>query len=371
MAKAAEPTATPQDISFELERFEPTDGRLTLRGRWFGVRGHRFVRPTLTLALDGERVRSLADLDDKPWAAEDGEPWTASFPWGRSGRPAELELSVAPDITVQLPAPGAKRGRGQRLAAVPRRDAMTASWGEFAVPAEGPPGLEPEPVRGERVRGEGVRGEAVRSEAVRSDTASGAVSAEPGPQPPSEPEPPQILALREELAQANQALEAAGVEIGSLTDGLAAARAELDAVRAELEDAGRHLSVHEGQAATAEAELAGARAGREAALRNAAQAEAELEAALVRAAQAESERDGLAGEKLELASALERSQAEVERLNREREAELTARGAALVMRGAAQALPAYERHVGWHRRALVALVLIGAGFAALIVTHVL
>src|SRR5437588_11272420 len=122
MAKAAEPAVITDEIVFELERFERASGQLTLSGRWFGVRGRRFVRPTLTLALEGERIRALADLDDKPWAAEDGEPWRASFPWVKGGRVEQPELSVASDIPIQLPAPGARRGRPQRLAAHPPRE---------------------------------------------------------------------------------------------------------------------------------------------------------------------------------------------------------------------------------------------------------
>src|SRR5437588_7787480 len=126
MAKAAEPAVITDEIVFELERFERSGGQLTLTGRWFGVRGRRFVRPTLTFALESERIRALADLDDKSWAAEDGEPWRASFPWSKSARVEKPELSVAPDITIQLPAPNARRGRPQRLAAQPRRGGMSA-----------------------------------------------------------------------------------------------------------------------------------------------------------------------------------------------------------------------------------------------------
>jgi hypothetical protein len=77
-------------------------------GRWFGVRGRRFVRPTLTVrhGRQGE-TRALADLEHKPWAAEDGEPWLAAFAFERDlGTASQVELSVAPDITVALRRPG-------------------------------------------------------------------------------------------------------------------------------------------------------------------------------------------------------------------------------------------------------------------------
>jgi hypothetical protein len=105
---------------FELERVEwSSHGRLELAGRWFGVRGRRFVRPTLGLNQAGERRRLLALLDHKPWASQDGERWLAAFPW--QGEPVgfdHVELAVAPGLEVALPPPptqlaaGRRRGRG-------------------------------------------------------------------------------------------------------------------------------------------------------------------------------------------------------------------------------------------------------------------
>jgi hypothetical protein len=75
------------------------------------VRGRRFVRPALILSHKGTEVRALADLEHKPWAAQDGEVWTAAFSVddGLTGA-REIELSVAPDITVEL------RRKGRKLA---------------------------------------------------------------------------------------------------------------------------------------------------------------------------------------------------------------------------------------------------------------
>lgn len=108
MATDRKPTETVADgVTFELERFEWTDAtRLELVGRWYGLRGHRFVRPALTVEVGDERRRLLADLEHKPWAAEDGEDWTAAFPW--EGDPLAVtgaELAVAPSIAVDLPPP--------------------------------------------------------------------------------------------------------------------------------------------------------------------------------------------------------------------------------------------------------------------------
>jgi hypothetical protein len=88
---------------------------LEVVGRWFGVRGRRFVRPTLIVrraGTDGE-VRALAELEHKPWAAEDGEPWIAAFALAvdLQDTGAEIELSVAPDIAVALSAAGKKAAK--------------------------------------------------------------------------------------------------------------------------------------------------------------------------------------------------------------------------------------------------------------------
>src|SRR5436309_3171208 len=77
---APNPLFEPREVTFELDRFELADGQLELTGRWFGVKGRRFMRPSLILRGDEGETRLLADLADKPWAAENGEPWRAAFP---------------------------------------------------------------------------------------------------------------------------------------------------------------------------------------------------------------------------------------------------------------------------------------------------
>lgn len=91
-------------VAFHLDRFEQMgDDRLEVAGRWYGVRGLRFVRPALTVQTqDGER-NLLALLEHKPWAAEEGEAWIAAFPWqGESPDPDQAELAVAPSVVVAL-----------------------------------------------------------------------------------------------------------------------------------------------------------------------------------------------------------------------------------------------------------------------------
>jgi hypothetical protein len=124
-----------EPASFEVERFELAgDACLEVRGRWFGVRGRRFMRPTLTAVAGGREQRLLAVLDHKPWIAEEGETWLAAFPC--STDPASLlqaELTVAPDVTVPLPPASAPAG-GHRRRAGPRRG--PAREPEAAIAAE-------------------------------------------------------------------------------------------------------------------------------------------------------------------------------------------------------------------------------------------
>src|SRR5918998_5332577 len=93
------------EVTFEIDRFEwAGDGRLELAGRWSGLRGHRFLRPTLDVEVDGERRRMLAVLEHKPWAPEEGEDWIAAFNWrGEPVRFEDAELTVTPDLAVPLP----------------------------------------------------------------------------------------------------------------------------------------------------------------------------------------------------------------------------------------------------------------------------
>ena len=69
------PGAASSEVDFELERFERTgEDRIEISGRWYGLRGRRFVRPVLNLHTGGgSRRRAIALLEHKPWAADDGE----------------------------------------------------------------------------------------------------------------------------------------------------------------------------------------------------------------------------------------------------------------------------------------------------------
>jgi hypothetical protein len=141
MSVSREPATAPAGVSFEVDRFAWVDGRLEVTGRWYGIRGRRFLRPTLDVEVDGAPRRMLAVLEHKPWAADDGEEWVAAFEW--TGEPVELavaELAVAPELSVVLPpptgAPAKKKVRraraaGDRLAAAPpRAQALEAAVAE-------------------------------------------------------------------------------------------------------------------------------------------------------------------------------------------------------------------------------------------------
>ena len=77
------PGAASSEVDFELDRFERTTAdRIEISGRWYGLRGRRFVRPVLNLhTVGGSRRRAIALLEHKPWAADDGKAWLAAFAW--------------------------------------------------------------------------------------------------------------------------------------------------------------------------------------------------------------------------------------------------------------------------------------------------
>jgi hypothetical protein len=116
------------------------------------------VRPALILiSADGTERRLLAELDDKPWAAQDGEPWKAAFLVDADFAAATaLELSVAPDINVPLRGDGdvgvrrVRRERGPVPAKAPAAPSTRApaapSTKAPAAPstkAQTPPGRRP------------------------------------------------------------------------------------------------------------------------------------------------------------------------------------------------------------------------------------
>ncbi len=114
------PGAASSEVDFELERFERTaEDRLEIAGRWYGLRGRRFVRPVLNLNTGGTRRRAIALLEHKPWAADDGKTWLAAFRWpDGAGEIESAELEVGPGLIVALPAPGGEANTAVRVSAL-------------------------------------------------------------------------------------------------------------------------------------------------------------------------------------------------------------------------------------------------------------
>ncbi|MEA2242978.1 MAG: hypothetical protein QOD24_2534 [Solirubrobacteraceae bacterium] len=104
MGDAIRPSAARAGVTFEVERLERDGDQLVVSGHWSGLRGVRFVRPTLVV---GDR-QVLATLEHKPWTPRADRAWTAAFPWkGRTPDASQLALAVAPSVTVPLGEPAA------------------------------------------------------------------------------------------------------------------------------------------------------------------------------------------------------------------------------------------------------------------------
>jgi hypothetical protein len=238
-------------VTFEVERFEwAADDRLEVVGRWFGLRGHRFLRPTLDVEVAGDRHRMLAVLEHKPWAAEEGEEWVAAFAWtGERTRLDVAELTVSPDLAVQLPLPEALGDEGAAAAA-----AVAAA---ARLPARRP------------------------RTAVLEDELAAALA--------------DVGRLTEELAKARESHSEATRE---MRERARLAQEEATRLEVELEKASGRLSTMEAHGETrleeAQREVEEAASAREAAVSEAAAARAERDAALKKLAELERERDALA-----------------------------------------------------------------------------
>lgn len=115
--QSSTPSAQAGGLTFEVDRFDwATPDRIEVVGRWYGLRGHRFMRPVLDVSAGEDQRRLLALLEHKPWAAEDGEEWVAAFPW--KGEPLDFddaELALAPSIAVELDPPRAPGGKKRKV----------------------------------------------------------------------------------------------------------------------------------------------------------------------------------------------------------------------------------------------------------------
>ena len=243
-------------VDFEVDRFEWTTGdRLEIAGRWFGVRGRRFVRPVLNVRLPGGRRRLIALLEHKPWAPHEGEAWIAAFTWDGEQQAIEaVELEVGPSLVVDLPAP-----RGGTVAA-PAHNSAPAAPRMAARSAGQREELEALRAEAERLRAEVREAQALRSEAER-------LRAEVG----------EAARLRTELTVAAERIERLEAELSRAQAAPApapapdaAVEAERDAALAERDDA---IAERDAALATPAEEIASARAQRDEALARAEAAE--------------------------------------------------------------------------------------------------
>ena len=269
------------EVAFEVERAGwPSPDRLEVVGRWFGVRGRRFIRPTLNVDVEGQSRRILAVLDHKPWAVEDGEEWVAAFAW--KGDPVDLtgsELTVGPGVTVELAPAGEQRPGRRSFARPPRADVLETELAAAREKAQ-QLGRELHTARADHAA-ELVRNAKEHEEALERARTEGATSARDAEHRAAE--------LHGELDTARDRVTRLETALTNARNELAVARADLAAHREGLE--------RERAAVAAEASKAAAddiqrlRQERDAAAREADKARAERDVARRESASARGERD--------------------------------------------------------------------------------
>jgi hypothetical protein len=366
MAATREPAeVAPGTVSFELEQFERTDGRLELRGRWYGVRGVRFVRPTLRLRSATGSSRALADLEHKPWIPDDGEPWAAAFPCDEDVEVLDAELAVTSGIVIPLPAPGADHGDAGPIAVLPQRERTRAKSGngsgETAAAPRPPAGSAPPTTReaspkarkARRREPHGMPGELA---ALREETER--LRAEP-------------VRLQGELDESEQLRKHVEGELQRLKLDSDGAMARRDAAVGRFEDAAaeRDAAVEARDAAVTERDQAHAKLQATAAERDRLAAErdrvlAERDAAIAGREQATAERDRAIAER-------DRAIAERDRARAQRAPSLSRRAAPAPARGLPAPLTLSDEQTRTMHRAIAIAVLFAAGIALLIVLGVL
>jgi hypothetical protein len=375
MARVVESTGVEaEQISFELDRFALTgDDRLEVRGRWFGVRGRRFVRPTLTVLTAGGSSRSLADLAHKPWAAEDGQPWTAEFSApGDGGELLEVELAVAPDIEVTLPAPGQKASVAKRRTAAPAaRTAVRGTARSRPRVQPGPPSVSSHQLNTLRDELASARREIERLTAALASAEGAQVEASAA------------LARRDavltelegasaELERASAELESASAERDAAVQArdlavadLAQARRSREELQSHLEELTRQVSARDGRLE----ELLRVVADRDARLAELASVATDRDAALAELAAVAADRDAALAARDQAISQRQALAESLERLESERAALSSARGAALVMHDSAKFSGVHRRDLDWISRGLAVVLLLAALCAVAIIAH--
>lgn len=364
----------PREVAFELDRLELVDGRLELSGRWFGVQGRRFMRPTLTLRGDDGEIRLLADLAHKPWAAENGEEWQAAFPCdGELDAGGDAELTVAPDLTVEVAIPDAARSDRSERKREAKARAKAREGGKRDVEPQPSPSSSPAPAVRNRAQAEQTR-------------ALSAARAE-------------IATLRERIGQSGEALERERTRFAKELRGAEDAKAEALRVRDEA-IAGRRKAVQSREVAQqtieqalavrgkakraaehalaerdeALARLHSALAERDAALAERDQARARHEQALQQRDQVLGQRDQAAAQRDRAAKELKRAIGERdelalgnEQLRHRYESPVATRGAAAAMRSAVIESSTDRRHAHWLAVAIAVTSLLVVTLAVILI----
>lgn len=144
MASAARSTSPSTSARFAVEDLRVRDGELRVRGRWSGIRGLRFLRPTLI--VEGRQV--LATLEHKPWAPREDVDWVVAFPWdGDAKAAAGASMEVAPSVIVPLgkglAAPSSRSERLWEARTAARREPVLGPLYEVPGPAPADPVASP------------------------------------------------------------------------------------------------------------------------------------------------------------------------------------------------------------------------------------
>jgi hypothetical protein len=358
-------------VAFELDRFQLVGrDRCELQGRWFGVRGRRFMRPALTVVVDGQPTRLLADLAHKPWAAEDGQPWKAAFPCPSDrGDLLDAELTVAPDITVPLPVPEG-RGVARKRPHGGRRGSRVDPPAAARERGGGQDAREERPLQGQLERAQAEQ----RRSAARGDELARDLDRARTERDKARAERDGIATERDEAQRARDAaLKAREAAIAARDQALADRGAALAAESRALSDRDAALAacdqvVSERDGALAAFERNTSDRDTERAALD--QATSDRDATRAALDQAVSERDAALtarDEALRRADALSRTN---ERLHVELTEFLSARGAAMVMRRAAQE-PASRPLAGLLPGALAIPALLAVVIALLIILRVI
>jgi hypothetical protein len=231
----------PGGVGFDIEHFAWSEGRLELRGHWSGVRGRRFVRPTLT-ARSPERLRLLADLEHKPWPPE-AEHWIATFDCETRPAPdTAFELAIGDSLSIALPPLDGATGATTRFARTPDpppRAAALPAEGRAAEPERagagptGTPRAEPEPAAAPPTE---LRLAEQERDALRRELHDVRAGAERHARERDEAVAARLEAERA-LVSAEAAREVAGRSAGSAREERDNASARLDLLRAERDRA--------------------------------------------------------------------------------------------------------------------------------------